>query len=133
MILLLALSMLAGASEYVLVVNGDVPDNQMSSREMRRMLSKQNCCWSDGLEAALILPPNSDDAMSWLSREFIGLEPDIFRRYLMERCYRLGCTPMIGVTDLQTAHDVARRTPGAITLAISGQIPEGLRELPIKE
>jgi len=116
-------------ADYVLVVNTSVPDHPMSSREVRRMISKQRCCWEDGREAELILPPSSDESMGWFSREFIGLDPIIFRRYLIERCYRLGCTPMISVADLDSAQSLAQHTPGAITLAHVDQIPEGLREL----
>jgi hypothetical protein len=130
---MLALLMLCqvAAADYVLVVNASVPDHPMSSREVRRMISKQRCCWSNGGEAELILPPSSDASMGWFAQEFIGLDPIIFRRYLIERCYRLGCTPMISVEDLESAQSLAQHTPGAITLAHVDQIPDGLRELSI--
>jgi len=121
----------AAATDFVLVVNASVPDVAVSARVLRRMVSKQDCCWSDGLEVAVVLPPNEDDAMVWFTDTFTGLEPDVFRRYLMERCYRLGCTPLVGVPDLSAAHAVTARTPGAITVARVGEIPVGLRELEI--
>jgi hypothetical protein len=132
MLALLMLSQVATA-DYVLVVHTSVPDHPVSSREVRRMISKQRCCWSDGREAELILPPSSDASMGWFALEFIGLDPIIFRRYLIERCYRLGCTPMISVEDLDSAHSLAQHTPGAITLAHADRIPEGLRELNITQ
>ena len=130
MLALLMLSQIA-AADYVLVVHTSVPDAPMSSREVRRMIPKQRCCWEDGSEVELILPPSSDASMGWFAREFIGLDPVIFRRYLLERCYRLGCTPMISTDDLDEAHSLAQETPGAITLAHADRIPEGLRELAI--
>lgn len=130
MLALLMLIQIATA-DYVLVVNTSVPDQPLNSREVRRMISKQICCWSDGREAALILPPSSDASMGWFAHEFIGLEPILFRRYIIERCYRLGCTPMISVEDLASAQTLAQTTPGAITLAHADEIPEGLRELSI--
>ena len=132
MLTLLMLSQMATA-DYVLVVNSSVPDHSVSGREVRRIISKQSCCWADGLEAELILPPNSDASMGWFSQEFIGLDAVIFRRYLIERCYRLGCTPMINVEDLDSAQSLAQHMPGAITLARADQIPEGLRELIITQ
>ena len=133
--MLLALLVLGqvALADYVLVVHTSVPDQPISSREVRRMISKQSCCWADGREAELILPPSGDASMGWFAREFIGLEPMIFRRYLIERCYRLGCTPMISVDDLDSAQSLAQHTPGAITLAHADRIPEGLRELDITQ
>ena len=130
MLALLMLSQIATA-DYVLVVNTSVPDQPLNSREVRRMISKQICCWPDGREAELILPPSSDPSMGWFAQEFIGLDPIIFRRYLIERCYRRGCTPMISGVDLDSAQTLAQITPGASTLAHVDQIPDGLRELSI--
>lgn len=131
--LALLLLIQAATADYVLVVNTSVPNQPISSREVRRMISKQSCCWSDGREVELILPPSSDESMEWFAREFIGLEPVIFRRYLIERCYRLGCSPMTSTDDLDTAHSLAQHSPGAITLAHSDEIPQGLRALTITQ
>jgi len=119
----------AASDDYVLVVNPDVPIPELNEKSLRRLLSKQQCCWSDGLEVALILPPSHDESTIWLTREVLGLEPELFRRYLLERCYRMGCTPLVETESLAVAQDVAFRTPGALTIARRDEVPEGLREL----
>lgn len=130
---LLALTMSAAADNYVLVVNETVPENPLPQRDLKRLISRQRCCWADGLEVALVFPPSEDTAMVWFVDAFTGLDGVVYRRYLMERCYRMGCTPMIGAPDLETAQEVAQRTPGAVTIAHRDRIPEGLRVLQITE
>jgi len=126
-------SAFASTDEFVLVVNPDVPVPALNEKGLRRLLSKQECCWPDGLEVALILPPSTDEATIWLTREILGLEPVLYRRYMLERCYRMGCTPLVETANLKVAQDVAFRTPGAITIARRDEVPEGLRELVLTE
>lgn len=123
----------AMASDYVLVVHEQTNDNPISARTLKRLISRQQCCWVDGLEVSLILPESSDDAMIWFANELTGLEPEVYQRYLMERCYRMGCTPVIETESLRIAQDVARRTPGSLTVAHPDEIPEGMRVLKIEE
>ena len=132
MIALALCSMLeAAAADYVIVVDEEVEEQSFTKKDLRKVLSRQSCCWGGGIEVALIFPPDEEDAMSWLLEGFVGLEPEVYRRYLMERCYRMGCVPMVGAPDLETAHEVASRTPGALTIAEAGDIPEGMKVMPI--
>ncbi len=90
------LSLLSGpvrAQEHSVVVTQDVIVTSLRKKEVRRLFTGQSGAWPDGRSVNLILPPLDSAAMIWLSAEVLGLSPDLYHRYLLEKAYRAGRPP----------------------------------------
>jgi hypothetical protein len=92
----LLLALLAGpaqAKDHSVVVTEDVNVEVIEKKAIRRLFTGQDGEWSDGRPVNLMLPPIDSEAMSWLSAKVLGLSPDIYHRYLLEKAYRAGRPP----------------------------------------
>ena len=95
-VLLTALLMLcstASAQEHAVVVSADVQLESVVKTDARKLFTGQSSTWTDGRPVNLVLPPIESEAMAWLSSQVLGLPPDIYYRYLLERAYRVGKPP----------------------------------------
>jgi hypothetical protein len=91
--LLMLLAGPAQAEDHSVVVTDDVKVQPINKKSIRRLFTGQEGQWEDGRPVNLILPPMDSEAMSWLSAQVLGLPPDIYHRYLLEKAYRAGRSP----------------------------------------
>jgi hypothetical protein len=92
-ILLVLLAGPVQAEDHSVVVTVDVKVEAINKKSIRRLFTGQEGQWVDGRPVNLILPPIDSEAMSWLSAQVLGLPPDIYHRYLLEKAYRAGRSP----------------------------------------
>ena len=74
-------------------VNGEVPVQEMTRTEAKGVFSQQRRSWDGDVASLVVLPPSESESMEWLSEEVLGVRPAVFRRYLVERAYRMGYEP----------------------------------------
>ena len=116
----------ASAQEHAVVVSADVQLESVAKTEARKLFTGQSSTWSDGRTVNLVLPPLESDAMAWLSSEVLGLPPEIYYRYLLERAYRVGKPP----PKISSSVDELRALSGteqAVLTVLPSPIGEGFR------
>ncbi len=114
--LLLLLSGSAQAQDHSVMVTQDVQVQTLRKKEVRRLFTGQSRVWADGRPVNLILPPMKSDAMAWLSSEVLGLPPDIYHRYLLEKAYRAGRSPPTVATSLEAIRRAAETVEAVLTV-----------------
>ena len=92
MCLLLVLNVWAD-EQHAIVVSRRSEDIELSKREIKKLFTRQKVTWVDEERVTIVLPPIESPAMAWLSRNILGLPPDVYYRYLMEKAYRAGEDP----------------------------------------
>jgi hypothetical protein len=114
--LLLLLSGSAQAQEHSVMVTPDVSVQALRKKEARRLFTGQSSVWSDGRPVNLILPPMDSSAMAWLSSQVLGLPPDIYHRYLLEKAYRAGKEPPRIAASMDVIRQTADSTEAVLTV-----------------
>jgi hypothetical protein len=99
-VLLALLTGEAHAGDHSVAVTLDVQVEALGKKEVRRLFTGQSEVWSDGRPVNLILPPLESAAMAWLASEVLGLPPDIYHRYLLEKAYRAGREAILTVLPM---------------------------------
>jgi hypothetical protein len=92
MCLLLALNVWAD-EQHAVVVSRKAENIELSKREIKKLFTRQKVTWVDEESVTVVLPLIESPAMAWLSRNILGLPPDVYYRYLMEKAYRAGEDP----------------------------------------
>lgn len=94
MMLCLLLVLNAWADEqHAVVVSPKKEDIELSKREIKKFFTRQKVAWVNEERVTIVLPLIESPAMAWLSRNILGLPPDVYYRYLMEKAYRAGEDP----------------------------------------
>jgi hypothetical protein len=89
--LLCALTALA--DDHAIVISAKGQELEMSKREVKQMFTRQTLTWNDEQRLTIVLPLIESPAMLWLSRNILGLPPEVYHRYLLEKAYRAGEDP----------------------------------------
>ena len=83
----------ASAGEHEVIVSAKGQEIEMSKREIKQLFTRQTMKWTDDQELTVVLPLIESAAMLWLSKNILGLPPEIYHRYLLEKAYRAGESP----------------------------------------
>ena len=109
LLMLFVLNALADDQHAVAISqNGQVAISQngqeveMSKREVKQLFTRQKMTWMDDQRVTVVLPLIGSPAMAWLSRQVLGLPPEVYHRYLLEKAYRAGEDPpqFVGIPTL---------------------------------
>jgi len=92
MCLLLVLNVWA-EDQHAIVVSRASEDVELTKREIKKLFTRQKVTWIDEQDLTIVLPLIESPAMEWLSLNILGLPPDVYHRYLMEKAYRAGEDP----------------------------------------
>ena len=106
----------AWAQEHSVAVTSDVAITTLEKTQLRRLFTGQDDAWSDGREVQLILPPMDSEAMAWLSSTILGLPPDLYHRYLLEKAYRAGRAPPRVVESMDQILEESQAVPAVLTV-----------------
>jgi len=106
----------AQAQDHSVMVTDDVVVTSLDRKEIRRLFTGQSGIWSDGRQVNLLLPPVDSAAMAWLSDQVLGLPPDIYHRYLLEKAYRAGRAPPKIATSVDEIIQDASDLVGVLTV-----------------
>ena len=93
MILFLLSVLQAFAGEHAVIVSDKGGELEMSKREVKQLFTRQTITWTNDEQLTVVLPLMQSPAMLWLSENILGLPPEIYHRYLLEKAYRAGDEP----------------------------------------
>jgi hypothetical protein len=97
MMLWLLCTLTAFADDHAVVISSKGKDLELSKREVKQMFTRQTVTWEDDQLLTVVLPLMGSPAMLWLSRTVLGLPPEVYHRYLLEKAYRAGEDPPLFV------------------------------------
>jgi len=97
MMMWLLCSLTAFAGDHAVVVSTRGVEVELTKRELKQMFTRQTLTWSDEQPLTVVLPLIESPAMAWLSQHILGLPPEVYHRYLLEKAYRSGDNPPIFV------------------------------------
>jgi hypothetical protein len=93
MMIWLLCALTALADDHAIVISAKGQELEMSKREVKQMFTRQTLTWNDEQRLTIVLPLIESPAMLWLSRNILGLPPEVYHRYLLEKAYRAGEDP----------------------------------------
>ena len=85
--------MSAFAQDHTVVVSVSGQEIELTKREVKKMFTRQQITWTNDEELTVALPLLDSPAMVWLSQNVLGLPPEVYHRYLLEKAYRAGEDP----------------------------------------
>jgi len=85
--------MSAFGQEHTVVVSAEGQEVELTKREVKKMFTRQKVTWTNNEELTVALPLLESPAMKWLSQHILGLPPEVYHRYLLEKAYRAGEDP----------------------------------------
>lgn len=84
---------IAFGQEHSVVVSAEGQEVELTKREVKNMFTRQKLTWTNDEELTVALPLLESPAMKWLSQHILGLPPEVYHRYLLEKAYRAGEDP----------------------------------------
>ena len=92
MLWLMIFSLNLFAEEPKVVISAGGEEIEMTKREVKKLFTRQELKWKDD-DLEVVLPLMDSPEMLWLSRNVLGLPPEVYHRYLLEKAYRAGEDP----------------------------------------
>ncbi len=92
MLWLMIFSLNLSAEEPKVVISAGGEEIEMTKREVKKLFTRQELKWQDE-DLEVVLPLMDSPEMLWLSRNVLGLPPEVYHRYLLEKAYRAGEDP----------------------------------------
>lgn len=83
----------AFGQDHTVVVSTQGQEIELTKREVKKMFTRQQIKWMNDEELTVALPLMESSAMQWLSEHVLGLPPEVYHRYLLEKAYRAGEDP----------------------------------------
>ena len=140
---LLLLAMLAGLArmtvtgspapgDVAIVVRQDVPVDNLSLTELRRVLLGERQFWASNLKVSLLVRAPGSREREVVLKTVYQMSEAQFRQYWIAKVFRAEAAsgPRI-VYSNETAAELAASIPGAVAFVDSAQIPKGLKVVKI--
>ncbi|MCU1259341.1 MAG: hypothetical protein JWO80_2226 [Bryobacterales bacterium] len=130
--LLLAIRGLAAASPVAIVVSPDVPVDEMSFSEVRKVFMGDRQFWNPRLRVVLLMRAPVAPERNVVLRTIYQMSEAQFRQYWISKVFRADVStgPKI-VYSTEMASELVAAIPGAVAFVDSAQIPKGLKVLRI--
>ncbi len=119
-------------ADVAVIVRPDVPADDLSLVEIRKLLLGERQFWTPGLRVTLLIrAPATREREVILKTVYRMTEAD-FRRYWMEKVFRAEAQsgPKI-VYSTEAASELVGAIPGAVAFVDASQVPKGLKVLKI--
>jgi hypothetical protein len=133
-ILLAAVPMLAVAAEtdIAIVVRPDVPVDNLTFADLRRVLLGDRQFWSSNLKVTLLVRAPGAREREVMLKEVYQMSEAQFRQYWIAKVFRAEAQsgPRIVYTN-EMAVELALAVPGAVAFMDASQVPKGLKVLKI--
>lgn len=81
-----------GQDDTTVVLSAAGQEIQMTRREVKKLFTRQELKWGEE-DLMVVLPLLDSPEMKWLSENVLGLPPEVYHRYLLEKAYRAGEDP----------------------------------------
>ncbi len=118
--------------DIAVVVRPELPVDNLSFSEVRRLLLGDRQFWVPGLKVTLLMRAPLAREREVILRTVYRMTEVEFRRYWMEKVFRAEAPgdPQI-VYSNETATELVRALPGAVAFVDAAQVPKGLKVLRI--
>lgn len=136
---LLAASWFAGTAEtaekvpIAVIVHQQVPLDDLSLPELRRVFRGERHSWSEDLTVTLLMPPRGSLERKVLLNEIYERESEVqYQQYWINKLFTDG--PSIAPKNTgshEMSASLVRDIPGAIALVPAGKVPPGVKVLRI--
>jgi hypothetical protein len=113
-----------------LIVHGDVPVQDLSLSDVRKIFLGDRQFWTDDLRVVLLVPPaGSAERAALLVRVYERTEAQ-YRHYWIAKVFRAEthAAPKMAVSS-QALGDLVRQIPGAIAAVDAARVPAGVKIL----
>jgi hypothetical protein len=133
-ILMAAVPMLAAAAgtDIAIVVRPDVPVDNLTFADLRRVLLGDRQFWSSNLKVTLLVRAPGARERDVVLKEVYQMSEAQFRQYWIAKVFRAEAQsgPRI-VYSNEMAVELALSVPGAVAFVDASQVPKGLKVLKI--
>ncbi|HYK89987.1 MAG TPA: hypothetical protein VE398_14520 [Acidobacteriota bacterium] len=122
----------AKGGDVAIVVRPELPVDNLTFNEVRRLLLGERQFWAPGVKVTLLMRAPVAREREVILRTVYRMTEVEFRRYWMEKVFRAEAPgdPQI-VYSNETATELVRALPGAVAFVDAGQVPKGLKVLRI--
>ena len=122
----------AGDADIAIVVRPDVPVDNLSFAELRRLMLGDRQFWSSNLRVTLLVRSPGTRERSVVLKNIYQMSEAQFRQYWIAKVFRAETSsgPRI-VYSNEMAAELATAIPGAVAFVEATQIPKGLKVLKI--
>jgi len=122
----------AGATSVAIVVSPDVPVDELSFSEVRKLFLGERQFWTPRLRVVLLMRAPVAPERNVVLRTIYQMSEAQFRQYWISKVFRadVSAGPKI-VYSTEMANDLVNAIPGAVAFIDAAQIPKGLKVLKI--
>jgi len=115
------------------IVHEQVPVDNLSLSELRRIFRGERYTWSKGLTVTLLMPPQGSPERKVLLEKIYRQRSEAqYQRYWINKLFDDGAQTAPKITGSpEMSASLAREIPGAIALVPADRIPEGVKVLRI--
>ncbi len=127
-----ALCQAAPGSDVAVVVRPEVPVEDLSFSEVRRLLMGDRQFWTPGMRVTLLMRAPVARERDVILKTIYQMNEAQFRQYWIAKVFRAEAAsgPKI-VYSNETATDLVAAIPGAVAFIDASQVPKGLKVLKI--
>jgi hypothetical protein len=134
-ILLMAASILPSASaaaEVAIIVRPDVPVDNLSFADLRKVLLGDRQFWTSGMRVTLVIRSPGSHERDVVLKTIYQMSEAQFRQYWIAKVFRAEAPggPRI-VYSNEMAAEMASAIPGAVAFVDAAQVPKGLKVVKI--
>ena len=122
----------AVAAEVAIVVRPDVPVNNLSFAELRKLLLGDRQFWTPGLRVTLVIRSPGSPEREVVLKTIYQMSEAQFRQYWIAKVFRAEAPagPRV-VYSNEMAAELVSAIPGAVAFVESAQAPKGLKMVKI--
>src|ERR1700733_6916834 len=122
----------AGAASVAIVVNSEVPFDELSFPEVRKVFLGERQFWNPKLRVVLLMRAPVAPERDVVLRSIYQMSEAQFRQYWISKVFRADVSsgPKI-VYSNEMANDLVTAIPGAVAFIDAAQVPKGLKVLRI--
>jgi hypothetical protein len=115
------------------IVHAQVPVDELSLPELRRIFLSERLVWPDGLTIQVLTPPRNSPERKVLLNKIYGRRSEAqYQQYLVNKLFE-GAAPVLPkiTSSNEMSASLVREIPGAIALVPANKIPPGVKVLRI--
>src|SRR5579864_3278174 len=122
----------AGASPVAIVVSPDLPVDNVSFSEVRKLFLGERQFWNPQLRVVLLMRAPVAPEREVILRTIYQMSEAQFRQYWISKVFRadVAAGPKI-IYSTETASELVAAIPGAVAFVDAGQVPKGVKILKI--
>ena len=120
------------SSAIAIVVRADLPVNNLTFAELRRLMLGDRQFWSSNLKVTLLVRAPGAREREVVLQKIYQMSEAQFRQYWIAKVFRAeAASPPRVVYSSEMAAELAMSLPGAVAFVDASQVPKGLKVLKV--